>query len=212
MAYVKKSESVFVQLKGRIKSMFSSQHQHAERWDNYGLSLDEINQKIWDSIMPTDVWIKVNDLQQSLPGSFPMTNKVFVKISPDPKANWSNYVLYPLVFAQDRPVPSKWSSSYTHDNAPTCSDPDIVRISLERKAKVLRVEEATNAFLKEVEQAWESVASVNAFVKVWPAGRDLLPPEVISKLNEKVERTKTSSLNIDTAKLNTELLKAKIVA
>lgn len=213
MAYVKKSDSLFDDIKNKIRFMFQSQRTHAERWDNYGLSLEEMDNKIWNSIMPTDTWDKITELSQLMPGAFTEQPRLIVKISANPNVIHSNYVQYVLQFAQNRPIPYKWISHFNNavDTSPVCTDPDIVRISLERKAKCLRVEEATAEFMKQVKEAWEAVSSVNAFVKAWPPGRDLLPAATIEKLNEKVERTKPV-VSIDTTALNTELLKAKIVA
>lgn len=162
--------------------------------------------------MPSDLWNKIQALNASLSDCFVTTNNFKVKISTSTQNETStkSYVLYDLVFGYPRPIPYKWAS-YSHEWAPFCHDPEIARIAIERAAKLESVEQMVQAFLKEIITAWEAVSSVNAFVKAWPQGRDFLPLDVINRLDQKVERVK-ADVTINTAALNTELLKAKIMA
>lgn len=212
MAYVKKSDSALEEIKNNVRRMFNTQLTHARRWDNYGLTIEELNDKIWNAIMPADVYKKIEDLQQLMPNCFASSTGCRVKIAltHGSTPNYQQLVIYDLAFGSTRPLPNGWGI-YSTDEAPLCRDLEVMKIAQERAAKCEAVEGMLKSFLSEIATAWEAVSSVNAFVKVWPQGRDLLPREIINRLDQKTERTK-SDVTINTAALNTELLKAKIMA
>lgn len=215
MAYVKKSEAVFDEIVRRIEVMFKSQFNYAESWSEYGLTVEEIENKIWRNIMPDSLRCKFIELEGLFPNSFPRVNDISVKVcTPVPAFSISareRMGFYKLSFSNAVIVPYKWKFAGTTD-LPECTDPEILEIAQKRAEKLTNTLNAMQTFKAEVSKTWESAPSVNAFVKLWPAGRDLLPVNVLEKIDEKTTRVKVSAIEVDVTKLNTELLKAKLIA
>lgn len=101
-------------------------------------------------------------------------------------------------------------STHVHDLSRV---PTVVAAVKAREERYNAVElqrlELTNTF----EKAWNSVGSVSALVKLWPAAERLLPSDVLAKLNQEAapKRTvKAARDAVDVSTLNAKLLMATI--
>jgi hypothetical protein len=82
-----------------------------------------------------------------------------------------------------------------------------------RQDKIDTVRGKIDTLLRGVERLFSTYSTLNAAVKAWPPLRDLLQPDIRARLEEKVERTRTSvgevAINpIDTSNM-TQLITAK---
>jgi hypothetical protein len=65
-------------------------------------------------------------------------------------------------------------------------------------------------FKNSFSEAWKKVKSVNELLKAWPAVSDLLPPDVITRVNKKSGPRVKKEEVFDASVLNVQLLKAKV--
>ena len=65
-------------------------------------------------------------------------------------------------------------------------------------------------FKEAFSEAWKKVKSVNELLKAWPAVSDLLPPDVIERVNRKSGPRVKKEEPFDASTLNVQLLKAKV--
>ena len=65
-------------------------------------------------------------------------------------------------------------------------------------------------FKNSFSEAWKKVKSVNELLKAWPAVSDLLPPDVVGRVNRKNGPRSKKEETFDAAALNVQLLKAKV--
>ena len=72
------------------------------------------------------------------------------------------------------------------------------------------VKKDKDAFKEAFGEAWKKVKSVNELLKAWPAVSDLLPPDVIQRVNRKSGPRVKKEETFDAAALNVQLLKAKV--
>jgi hypothetical protein len=72
------------------------------------------------------------------------------------------------------------------------------------------VKDDKESFKEAFSVAWKKVKSVNELLKTWPAVSDLLPPDVITRINKKSGPRTKKEETFDAAALNVQLLKAKV--
>jgi hypothetical protein len=86
-----------------------------------------------------------------------------------------------------------------------------------RKEAIAEVEKAVDALHLEFKRVWNAVPNLNQLVKLWPAAQQLLEGvtdkhgnNVLNRMQQKVVRTRTAPISIDTAALNAQLLMARL--
>jgi hypothetical protein len=97
------------------------------------------------------------------------------------------------------------------------SIPELTNVSQDIKQAINEADKRWHAvkddkesFKEAFSNAWKKVKSVNELLKAWPAVSDLLPPDVIQRVNRKSGPRTKKEETFDAAALNVQLLKAKV--
>lgn len=199
--FVRTTEKCLDQVKDKIRAMFAERINHATNWGNYGMNIAELEQLIWRSVVsPED-----EKLLETVPSKFLNHRKDMRVKLPDDE-------LYCLNFDSPRAVPLNSDSYYNPPNSVYYCD-ELKAIVKARKEACDRVEKEQNEFINKVTDVWNKCSSVNEVLKLWPGVRDLLPPEVIQRVEAKpAKREKKTIDQINVADLNVQLLKARVAA
>jgi len=95
--------------------------------------------------------------------------------------------------------------------------PELTEAPEEVKQAINEADQRWHAVKKDKEEfkeafgeAWKKVKSVNELLKAWPAVSDLLPPDVIERVNRKSGPRVKKEEPFDASTLNVQLLKAKV--
>lgn len=179
--------------------MFESRTNHALKWENYGMSYEEICARIVANLCPPEHRTMIEALG---PVYFSKLDQVRVKFSISGPEH---------AFKLSTPILGidKWNSYY---DAVFICDPDLARIEAERKAAAHLVATEKDNFIKKINELYDQAPSINALIKVWPPIVDLLDPDVVERVNRKTERTSAKKLaaNINVNDLSASLLVAKV--
>lgn len=202
MAYVKQTQEIWGRVVRKINEMFERSAKHASSLESHGMTEPQLNDKLFALTFQPGELDLINQLKDRF---FPHTyDKINYLIQGEPKS-W----YYTAQLKQGMRLPD-WFNSM--NNRIVIKDPEIVDVFTRRQNEMDRVQKEKNDFIAKVETAWESAPSVNSLIKAWPSFIDLIPPDVLERVNKKVERVKPEDIDIDTAALSVHLLKAKVIA
>lgn len=199
--YVRTTDKFLDQVKAKIRAMFAERSKHAADWGNYGMSIAELEQLIWRSVVsPED-----EKLLEAVPSKFLNHRK-------DMRVKLPGDEFYCLNFDSHRAVPLNSDSYYNAPNSVYHCE-ELKAIVKARKEACGRVNKEQDEFINKVTEVWNKCSSVNEVLKLWPGVRDLLPPEVIQRVEAKPAKREKKALDqINVADLNVQLLKARVAA
>jgi len=200
--YVKKNDNHWHTIKRNIDLLFKNRMTEAEDWTQYGMTKHELHAAIMRDVIPTDKAALIDAL-----GSWGFKPResltVGVKMSiPE------DTVYYMVLFDKATHYPELWND---YSSRPVVKDPAVVQIAKLRHEKCGVIKRELTVFTNNVKKLYQEAPSINAFVKAWPPGRDLIGQEARDLLDKKVE--KRTTLKVDDAELsqlNGELLRAKV--
>jgi len=206
MALVKCTKQVFQHVNDQIDKLFSARL--TEAFKIRGMTELEIANKIYD-LTHTPERVKIlEEMQSTYEGAnlvfhsntmrFKLLNKNTSKRSFEVKlptekllvhSFWTQYG--EVAFVKDAP-------------------PEVRTAVLEAQDRYDAVKKDQQVFKEAFNDAWKKVKSVNELLKAWPAVSDLLPPDVITRVNRKSGPRVKKEVTFDAAALNIQLLKAKV--
>lgn len=209
MAHVRKTDRIWTDISDNIKRLFATRREHAADWHRYELDKDQFDEACWRYLISDEQKKLMEQLGERF---FPVINNtthttLYISDDRDSAAE------YRLEIKAGSLVPITWISStyYQHKNQLQIKDPLLVSIANRRKTAMTAVTNEQQALLEMAKSVWAQVASVNAFVKTWEAGRELLNHDVRQELDRKNE--KQEKVVIDQSHLNqlsAKLLQAKV--
>lgn len=211
MAYVRKTDTIFNQIRNKVDEMFQGRLNHAHDWTNYGLDKEEINRLCWETLISNEQL----ELMKVLGSKFFDTKTqgtLTVQIAlAESTQNTARYELpYDKKYYM---IPGHWENRYGRTAELIIQNDRLRELASKRAAQLSAIESEKGEFVGSIKAVWSKAPSVNSFVKLWPAGLDLLPYDVRDELQRPSERTKTSDLGIDKddiGALNANLLRAKV--
>lgn len=204
--YVKTTDNIWGSVEGNIDSMFNDRIRQASDWLNYGLTAEEIKPLIINKLMSQEEQATIERLG---PRFFPHKHdniKCIICFNHEDDMLQAELAINLVPSVR---YPAHWNG-YSRSEWPVISDGPISDIAKRRHESILRIKQAKKEFLDPLKEAYYSAPSVNALLKIWPAFADLLPPDVIERVNRKTERKKQDSLEVDASALSVHLLKAKV--
>jgi hypothetical protein len=200
--YVKKSDNQWQTIKRNIDLLFKNRMTEAEDWTQYGMTKQELHAAIMRDVIPTDKALLIDAL-----GSWGFKSRESLVVGVRmPVAEDTAY--YTVVFEKATHYPESWTE---YSSRPIVKDPAVVQIAKLRHEKCGIIKRELAAFTSNVKKLYQEAPSINAFVKAWPPGRDLLGEDTRNLLDAKVE--KRTTLKVDLAELNQlngDLLRAKV--
>jgi hypothetical protein len=204
--YLKPTQALWNQIEAKIEAMFKERLVYALNWTNYGLSKIEIDKRCLASVIPAEEDVLVQQLGAKW---FVSSEDMTVKIN-----NGTNHDTLQIStkVGGRKPLISPHWNSYGDSGRPQVTDPTIVSIATRRHEAWEKVRTEQKDFVASVKEVWEDAPSINALMKIWPPIVDLLPPEIVRKLEQKTTRrtAKQMAENVDTKSLSVHILKAKV--
>lgn len=210
MAHVKTTQTIWSEIQNNIERMYADRIRNAEDWYRYGLSKDEFDKIVMDSLLSPEQEAAMALLG---PKFFTQNNRVSVRVATPGGREGT----YQLDFPKPRSIPYGWDSYYG-DNRATCTDARISAVVEKRMVAVQAVKSEKDSFLAKMKKLYDSVASVNAMVKMFPAAHDLLSPDVKQRLTQKNERAdkpnkeESAEAAAQLAQLKVSMLMARVAA
>lgn len=208
MAYVRKTDSIYHSVRRKIDDMFRQRLDHAHDWYT-SLGKPAFDYKAFNSLISEEEQKQIQALGER---HFERVKsmRAYFKINVDGDKHVKQE--YTIDFPNGALVGSPFLV-YRALEGPhlEIKDEDLCRMAAERHERVQKVREAKEAFFDQVKEVWDKSPSVNRFVKLWPAGRDLLEPSICDQIDQKAEKQQKIELS-DEAKsaLNASLLGAKV--
>jgi hypothetical protein len=204
--YLKPTQALWNQIESKIEAMFKERITYALNWTNYGLSKIEIDKRCLASVIPPEEDVLVQQLGARW---FLNSEDMTVKIH-----NGTNHDTLQISTKAGgrKPLISPHWNSYGDAGRPTVTDPMIVNIATRRHEAWQKVQTEQKEFVASVKEVWDDAPSINALMKIWPPIVDLLPAEIVRKLEQKTTRrtAKQMAENVDTKSLSVHILKAKV--
>jgi hypothetical protein len=204
--YLKPTQSLWKEVESKISSMYEERLKYARDWSHYGMRMTEFNIRCLHSVIPP----RIDELMQKLGEDWlPKNETITVRIANGGKDGDS--YSFPANTGGRKPlVSAKWD--YYNHNAAHVKDQEIIDIATKRREAILKITAEQTEFVASVSKVWNDAPSVNALMKIWPPIVDLLPAEVVQKLNEKNVRRTAAQMagEVDTNKLSVHILKAKV--
>lgn len=201
--YVKTTDNIWSEIRSKINSLFAKREERANDLYGYGMSREEIDAIVLEKVFPADKQTHIDALGSAY---FNEYEQLYVKLS-----FGTNYTTHQVKFTTPRLMPQRWASSY--DTPLIIADDRIAQVLIKRHERVLAIKTEQNKLIEETRKAYYSVSSINQLVKAWPAIQELLPAEVIERLNRKVERSKPDAVTLDNVQsMSASLLMAKVAA
>lgn len=194
--YVAKTDRVYNLVQTEINALFRTRVQKAEDWTNYGMPEQQLTQAILDAIVPIEHQNIFRDMGALY---FDKISEIHIDIA----GSTYSFGIPPTY------LPSKLRY---RPNAVQIDSGPIYDIYMSRKTAMREIHDEITTFKQAFDRAWNAVPSVNALLKVWPAAENLLPNEIVQKINRKNKRYDKTTISgeIDVNGLSTHLLKAKI--
>lgn len=212
MAHVKTTQTIWTEIQQNIERMYADRLTAASSWYNYGLSKDEFDQIITSSLLTPEQEAAMALLG---PKFFSQSERIPVRVV----TSGGVQDIYTLAFPKPRSVPPAWESYYG-DNRATCTDARITAVVEQRMKALKAVKDEKDTFLAKMKKLYDSVVSVNAMVKMFPAAHDLLSDDVKRRLAQKTERAtenkpskeESAEAAAHLAQLKVSMLKARVAA
>lgn len=209
--YVAKTASIWREITDNISQLYQERLNSAMKYENYGLSLDAIHALAIANTFPQDL----QDVMRKYPEAFVSEGSGYA----------AHYVINSLdgqhqitqtfnIFCPAKlPIPNGFSS--WRGDKRVITDPQLLDIFQKRANAMTLVNNQQNAFLEKVSNVWSKVPSVNAFIKAWPPGAELLSMNTKERINKKrlssEKRTKLALNDVDMSSISSELLMAKVL-
>lgn len=212
---VKNTQKIWDQIKSSIDSMFSKRLADAENISQYGMSEDALNKLIFKSVISDEELAMVNKLGDKF---FHRQEEIYVRIPQSYRSD--NYFLhYKIPFATPQFIPAGWSASYRSSEHPICHDKVVNEVFFKRYTAWKAIQDERDQMISSTKAVFDATTTVNQLMKLWPPIQNLLPADVIERVNQKkmrdpVKRAKAENPELDTIvqNLSVDLLKARITA
>lgn len=176
--HVKNTAPIWSQVQAKITSMHAQSIADAENWFAYGLAQDEFDSIIRKEVIPADMLEVLNKYGAALFSEYDTLTVKLHGATPGREINYS------LRFSPKQFMPQKWHDYY-NEGKRSCHDSRIKAIVDKRFEAVSKAKTARDEFLVQTKKVFDSAGSVNAILKAWPAFADLLPAEIVQKVNKK---------------------------
>jgi len=206
MALVKCTKQVFQHVNEQIEKLFSVRL--SEAFKIRGMTELEIANTVY-ALTHTPERIKaLEEMQDSYEGSHLVfrTNTMRFRL---PSKNTSRRA-FEVQLSTEKPLIHAFMSQYGEVGLVKNAPPEILTAVLEAQDRYDAVKKDQQSFKEAFSEAWKKVKSVNELLKAWPAVSDLLPPDVIQRVNRKSGPRVKKEETFDAAALNVQLLKAKV--
>lgn len=201
MAQVKCTQDTWERITSKINEMFAKRQEYASDWYNYGLTKAEFDEAIMNNLIPPEQRDLVDKLGKRF---FQKHKQLIVKI---------DGTFYTLEF-EARFIPEHWTNRWHDDQIQHVRAPKILEIAKAREKRMSEIDEAKTAFIEKVQALYNEAPSINTLIKLWPPIVDLLPAEIMERVNKRVDRKSAKKLaeQLDTSELAVHMLKAKVAA
>ena len=205
MALVKCTKAVFEHVNGQIDRLF--QDRLVEAFKLRGMTETDVAELIYATTHTPDQLKAAKDLEAMYEGhTLLFTSDVIrFKIRVDTVVR---------KFETKLKSPKEMLHSFMYSYG---DPPELTNAPLEVNQAIVDASQRWHAVKKDKEEfkeafndAWKKVKSVNELLKAWPAVSDLLPPDVITRVNRKSGPRVKKEETFDAAALNVQLLKAKV--
>lgn len=202
---VPKSKGLYDKIVNNIDKMFADRLTYARDWANYGMPYAQIEATLRNELYTEEQLQHINALG---PKFFTELNELVFQI-PNGGKNPSDFkVTFPAGWL----IPNHWTGYYGAKKF-IAKSPEIRALAERRGEAIFVVKKSIEDFKDTFETVWEKASSVNQIDKAWPAIRDLLPADIIIRLDTKVTREKIEHKALDELKeLSIHHLKAKVAA
>lgn len=211
MAHVRKTDRIWSDISDNIKRLFATRREHAADWHRYELNKDQFDEACWKYLISDEQ----KKLMEQLGAKFfpAINNTTHATVYITDTDSKDSATEYRLEIKAGSLVPATWMTSayYQHKHQLQIKDPLLVSIANRRKAAMTAVTSEEQSLLELAKSVWIQVASVNAFVKTWEAGRELLNQDVrheLDRKNEKQEKAIVDQSHLN--QLSAKLLQAKV--
>lgn len=205
--HVKNTDSIWTQVQNKITSMYQKADADASNWYSYGMDKAEFDKRALESVVTPELETILNTYGERM---FEKYKSLTVRI-PTASAN----VQYTIQFLSERYMPQKWYGYHGSELA-ICRDPQLIEIAAKRRAAMVAVAKQRDAFIAQAKDTYYAAASINALLKALPTFGDLLPPDVVQKVNRKSKPTakmdREAELAEKTKAMAAGLLMAKVIA
>jgi len=206
MALVKCTKQVFQHVNEQIDRLFSARL--SEAFKIRGMTELEIANKIYD-LTHTPERVKILEEIQSTyegPQLVFRSNTMRFRL---PNKNTSKRS-FEVQLSREKPLVHAFMTQYGEVAFIKDAPPEVLTAVLEAQDRYDAVKKDQQAFKEAFNEAWKKVKSVNELLKAWPAVSDLLPSDVITRVNRKSGPRIKKEETFDAAALNVQLLKAKV--
>ena len=213
---VKPTQQIWQQIEKNICNLFDSRISQASDYGAYGLTQNQLNDLIFNEVMPPDEQAMVEKLGKRY---FSEENEIRVKISDMSDdgivhQSWT----YEVHLNTSRLMPPRWSGWAGSDYCKV-RNPAVVDIFRARQAAIDAITTERDTMINNIKELYKKAKSINTLIKVWPPIENLLPSDVIQKIHQKVERRAPEKILADdpslgtlTSNLSVDFLKARISA
>lgn len=204
--YLKPTQFLWSKIENKINSMFEERIKFASNWYNYGTTQSQFNRLCIANLIPPEIDAQIQALGERW---FPQNDNVSVLIHNGMAKD--NYML-PMAIGGRKPFVSPHWNAYHSQGHPKVDDEVIEGIARRRREALAKVMTEKKEFVDQVKKVWDEAPSINALAKIWPPITDLLPPDIVEKLETKPKRRTTKQLaqDMDTKSLSVSILKAKV--
>jgi hypothetical protein len=204
--YLKPTQFLWKQVEEKISSLYEERLKYARDWAHYGMRVTEFNIRCLHSVIPP----RIDELMQKLGEEWlSKSETIDVRIANGGKEP-DVYSLPANTGGRKPLVSARWD--HYGGNRPHVKDQEIIDLATKRREAILKISAERDEFKASVSKVWNDAPSVNALMKIWPPIVDLLPNDIVQKLNEKNVRRTAAQMTeaVDTNKLSVHILKAKV--
>jgi hypothetical protein len=202
--YVKNTDKIWSSIEQKIRELFKRRLEHASNIFGYGLTHDEIEAIIVEKLWPGDTYARIEALGDRF---FERVEELPVKL-----VGTNAEFNYKISFSSVKLAPNAWTISYI-DSCQRIKDDRIKVIVDKREEAIAAIETEQREFKANTRMVFQAVNSINQLIKEWPAVQELLPKEVIDKVNTKQERGASTKPVIENLnEVSARLLRARVAA
>lgn len=202
--YAPKSQAAVAAIKENVDVLFRARKEEAYNLYNHGMTKEECENYLINSVIPADI-VTVFEKHKHL---FQKISRIKVRfVYPNGYNETMSFEIAP------RHLPGTYENTYSNPVISLTEGP-LFEMMRRRNEAIKLINDECRNFHEKVEGLLESVPSLNAFVKLWPPGRELLTTEMKAKIDAPTPpRATKENLGIkeeDLSSLSVHLIKAKV--
>jgi DNA-binding transcriptional MerR regulator len=202
---VRPTKDLWKRIERNIEALYTKRIEYMQVLTNHGMSLEEINRICYEELITPEEQTIFDTIG---PKYFSIAKELEVEIMFDNGRKRDHTIKFPM----GRYLPDKLTHYNAHNKV---SDPRVSAIAKASYDNVVHVQTERQTFMTTAKSVFDECSSVNTLAKIWPPIMDLLPGDIVDRMNRKVERKTLNTIKnkLDDSMLSNlsgHLLKAKV--